>query len=72
MPGLCLLLLDAPFGAVRWLRTPGTNAAGGHFCWLIQALDWAIGILTYGGGSASAGGASKASFLVLVYRAAKK
>lgn len=72
MSGLCLLLLGALFGAMRWLRTPGTNAAGSHFFWLVQALGWAIGILTCGGGSAGAGCTSEASLLALVFWTAEK
>jgi len=54
-PGLCVLLLFAPLGAVRWLRPPGTDAAGRHLLWLVLALGWAVGELVSGGGPASAG-----------------
>lgn len=54
-PGLCVLLLFAPLGAVRWLRQPETGAAGRHLLWLVLALGWAVGVLTCGGGPASAG-----------------
>lgn len=54
-PGLCVLLLIAPLGAVRWLRPPGTDAVGNHLLWLVLALGWAVGELASRGGPASAG-----------------
>lgn len=72
MSGLCLLLLGAPFGTMRWLRTTRTDVADGHLFWLVLALGWAIGILTCGGGSAGAGCTSEASLLALVFWTAEK